>query len=693
MSRDVVFRLTSAVDPKAKQVIDRYADSLDKAVKRVDMNVKKSQKSTMEWTGKTKTRIDDLKKSIVSLSREGTAAMNKLNQATVRVEKSLYRARKASKGFNFPGGGGGAGGGGGTVIIPGGGSGRRGRRSRASMGFTGAAKGLGFLGMPGDFSGGGDEGGGGGFLGGIDPVELFAYVELLKSARESMRNFPQASRALRSGGGRLLRNAGWGLGRRAFSTGIGRAAVRGIGGIGSRMALGTLGAGSLGALGLGAAGVGAAAFGLAEGGMELFGGGGSIRAGIGAFQSSRRTAALEQKTMQDIERRAELDERIAAAGMERLRMLNKQRSIELSLRDIKMESLTTEEKLKRTARDLNAEKERQKRLSKAADENMITGLDDALMKRAEQSAERVFELARERVQLEQRVVQERLAAEQKIITRQREGLRVVKERIASEKEAFQETVRANRAEMAAKQQEFGSMSLADQNRMIDLVMQARRNPRSLSAGDLTSLEALGTDEASRIVQRERMRRGSAQFGSGRAQQQMMRLHNEEIRLRGRMTQIRAQANPFYINVDTAGVPDPSGKKHFSMAERQEMDAIERRLRQIVMQKTAVSDREAERQAIRRSIFAEDRRNNAVENDQALNRVRQLQNRRRQIEAKIGQRIEVAVNLEKTARQLSDEAVKKILEATAPVMENLRRELGDVSGRVDVLMRQRMQGLN
>lgn len=292
----------------------------------------------------------------------------------------------------------------------------------------------------------------------------------------------------------------------------------------------------------------------------------------------------------------------------------------------------------------------------------LTNADESqrptLMAAIERHQERINQLTEQRGETEKAIAQTRVASARQALDSARRELDTVTSRIKSEQDALR-----------TAEERFGLMSRSDQQEVMQLLAKARAG-KQLDASQVSKLKSLGTTEAERLasVQARNLAKGdySAEAGT------LSAIAEANRRLQGRLLDItQGASNKYGVNL---GAP-----RMLSRRQKQEIEATQNQIEINENRAEQIRAAAARDIAMRRSIFGEER-----------GRLAQSLNQRQSIEARISQQLTVVARFDNTAKQVAEQAVRQLMEAQSPWIQEFERRLNETMQNVGYLQNQRRQ---
>jgi hypothetical protein len=374
----------------------------------------------------------------------------------------------------------------------------------------------------------------------------------------------------------------------------------------------------------------------------------------------RQTAEAEKRRLATAERAAKLEQDSLAVLKERSDIEQGIMGIADRVFQLRLSGMTNEQKSVALAK-ARADAE-QKVIVLRQRLASLTSADEyqkpSLMASIERHQERVNQLTEQRGEAEKAIAQTRVAAARQALDSARRELDTVTSRIKSEQDALK-----------TAEERFGLMSRADQQEVMMLLSKARAG-RQLDASQITKLKSLGTTEAERLASGQARNLANGDY-SGEART-LAAIDEANRRLRSNILDITdGKSNKYGVN---PGAPRMLSRRQKQAVESTEyqIEVNERRAEQIRL--AAARDT-----AMRRSIFGEER-----------GRLAQSLNQRQSIEARISQQLTVVARFDNTAKQVAEQAVRQLMEAQAPWVQEFERRLNETMQNVGYLQNQRRQ---
>lgn len=374
----------------------------------------------------------------------------------------------------------------------------------------------------------------------------------------------------------------------------------------------------------------------------------------------QETAAAEKRSTAYSERMAKIDEAHVAALKERSDIEQGLMGIADRMFQLKLSGMSNEEKSAAIAKArIDSEQKVMVLRQRLAS---LTGAEEtqrpSLMASIERHQERVNQLVEQRGETEKAIAQTRVTSARHALDSARRELDTVTSRIKSEQDALK-----------TAEERFGLMSRADQQEVMQLLAKARAG-KQLDAGQVSKLKSLGTTEAERLASAQARNLAKGDY-SGESQQ-LSAMDEANRLLRSKILDItQGKSNKYGVN--------PGAPRMLSRRQKQEVEATEYQIEVNERRAEQIRLAAARDTAMRRSIFGEER-----------GRLAQSLNQRQSIEARISQQLTVVARFDNTAKQVAEQAVRQLMEAQAPWVQEFERRLNETMQNVGYLQNQRRQ---
>lgn len=278
---------------------------------------------------------------------------------------------------------------------------------------------------------------------------------------------------------------------------------------------------------------------------------------------------------------------------------------------------------------------------------------------SQKAEDAMLKTGRERIKQQQEMLKARGDNMRAILKESKQELETAKERLTVERQTLSTTV-----------QRFGAMDKAAQDEVLAAVKKARAGGK-LTASELQSLSSLGTKEADRIVEQANLRNAGGDRTNELAQLEAINMQRRNLLAeRGKIE--RAAPNDYDAQGNIVG-------KLVGRRREQQYSAIDERVKQLNDIETRIRTTVDEDSALRRSLFAGERSDVAQAGRQATT-----------IQAKVNHQINVINKFDFSAKQIAEQATKRMIESMQPFMMEVDREMRRMSKDLGKLIDTRRQ---
>lgn len=368
--------------------------------------------------------------------------------------------------------------------------------------------------------------------------------------------------------------------------------------------------------------------------------------------SNASLTKAEESRVKIQEEGARLEQEMLSAMQEQVLLVGQRMEDEKSVFDMRLNTLTTEEKI---AAIVRAEGKERNAVARARRQASIDEFNDGktYMAIAEKHQARLKELTAQRGDIEREIAQRKAQTAREALNAARQELDKVTDRIKAEQQSY----------MSA-QERFGFMSRDQQAAALGALAKARRGG-ALSEGELSALQSLGTGEAGRLAGAQARARVAGDYSDQRGQ--LSAINNRIAQAKKEMRELDEPIT----GRDIRNRRTIERNREIRLAElRDEISSL-------IGRERGIESGIARDQALRGSLFGEERR--------AITQAVQERNR---ISANIKTQIQVVANFDKNAQQIADAVNRQLLELVKPFTENIQQRLNQLSGQVNGLANQR-----